>query len=46
MTFEFSRQILKKFANVKFQEIASSGYEMFLADRRTARHIEANSRFS
>ena len=40
---EFSKQIFEKFSNVKFHEISSSGYEMFLADRQTEKRTDGQT---
>ena len=45
MKTEFSRQIFKKYSNIKFHENPSSG-SWFVPRGETDRHDEANSRFS
>ena len=35
MELEFSRQILEKYSDIKFQEIRPVGVELFRADGRT-----------
>ena len=40
---EFSKQIFEKFSNVKFHEISSSGYEMFLADRQPEKRTDGQT---
>jgi hypothetical protein len=42
---EFSRQIFEKHSNVNFTKIRLFGAELSHADRQTAKHDEANSRF-
>jgi hypothetical protein len=46
MKHEFSRQIFKKYSNIKFHENPSSGAELFHAGGQTDGHDEANSRSS
>ena len=48
MKLEFPKQIFeKKNSNVKFhKKIRPVGFALFNSDRRTDRHVEANSRFS
>jgi hypothetical protein len=46
MKLEFSRQIFKKYWNIKFHEIHSVAAELFLTDGRTDGRDKSNSRFS
>jgi len=47
MKLEFSRQILEKYSNIKFQEKASSGIRVLPYEHtRTIRQYESNNRFS
>jgi hypothetical protein len=46
MKLEFSRHILKKYANIKVIKILSEGAELFHAVERTDRHDKADSHFS
>ena len=46
MKLEFSRQSSEKYSSIKVYENSSSVAELFHADGRTDKHVEANSRFS
>ena len=45
MKLEFSRQISKKYSNIKFHENHPVGAELFHGDRQMNRHDKANSCF-
>jgi hypothetical protein len=49
MKFEFSREVLEKYSNIKFHKNLSVGTELFPSGKKDGhpdRHDEANSRFS
>jgi hypothetical protein len=46
MNFEYSRKIFEKYWNIKSHKNPSSGAELFHADWRADRHVEANILFS
>jgi hypothetical protein len=45
MTLEFSRQFFKNNQISNFKEILTVGVQLFVADRRTDKYDEGNSRF-